>query len=247
MPKKEKVLVIDPTLDLVEVRSSRSPSSSSSASTSSRKEKLKHRKTDLLRKLQTFEEKIELAAACAPAVHRLRSQPLDENNTKSKAVRSKHKANMYILKPYLCVLGVALLVVSYFMVVQPNEALVHYLSFLSSSTEEASLWLKSFKVESNRSAMWQSPMYPLMIHLVQASGCVVFCLGALLALSVTFGSSKRFTEGSCLLIAMLMYEFLSGSTQVTTLKLGLYAAMALLVVALLVNRAVKMSPKSKQR
>ena len=98
---------------------------------------------------------------------------------------------MYVLKPYLTFFGLFLLVGSYFMVAKPQAALEWYLSQIASSSDSASVWLKSFRAESSRSPMWQSPMHPLMIHLIQVSGCVTFGLGALLAVSITFGSSKR--------------------------------------------------------
>ena len=67
---------------------------------------------------------------------------------------------------------------------------------------DASAWLRSFTVESGRSKMWQSPMYPLTLHLVQVTGCFVLGLGLILLMSVSFGSTKRFTEGCCVLGAM---------------------------------------------
>ena len=108
---------------------------------------------------------------------------------------------MYLLKPYLALVGAALMAASFFLVARPGDAVAFYLSALAASNEEAGSWHKSFVVESTRSAMWQTPMYPLCVHLTQVAGCVTLCLGAILTVSISFGSAKRFTEGLCLLSA----------------------------------------------
>ena len=66
--------------------------------------------------------------------------------------------------------------------------------------------------------MWQSPIYPLTIHLVKASGTVVFCLGLILFASVNFGSSRRFTEGACLLAGMVAYVAMLVAAEADILK-----------------------------
>merc|ERR1712048_330622 len=107
-------------------------------------------------------------------------------------------------------------------------------------------WLKPFTVEGGRSKMWQSPTYPLIIHLTQVGGCVVFCLGLILVVSITFGSAKRFTEGSCLLLAMAAYSFLLSSDVMKfegTLSVAVALNVLLLASALVVNRLVAAKKK----
>lgn len=77
---------------------------------------------------------------------------------------------MYLLKPYLTCVGMLLVVASYFMMFHPTEAVLKYLQVVSSTKEEAASWSKAFLVESTRSSMWQSPIFPMIIHLVQAGG-----------------------------------------------------------------------------
>merc|ERR1711934_1000849 len=165
---------------------------------------------------------------------RLESSLLGPNAPQSEPSPIEFARTMYLLKPYLAVFGALLLAASYFMVFKTDEAIIFYLGVLSATTEQAGPWLKSFNVEKGRSVMWQSPIYPLTIHLVKASGTVVFCLGLILFASVNFGSSRRFTEGACLLAGMVVYVAFAFN-------------LALLLASLVVNRMVSATPKPKKK
>mmetsp|Transcript_13359 Transcript_13359/g.37487 ORF Transcript_13359/g.37487 Transcript_13359/m.37487 type:complete len:140 (-) Transcript_13359:1928-2347(-) len=136
---------------------------------------------------------------------------------------------------------------SFYLMTRPDCAVKCYLNLLSATTEEAGSWLKSFNVEGGRSSMWQSPMYPLTIHLVQVGGCAFFCLGLILLASTTIGSAKRFTEGSCLLLALTAYCFLL-KDDVMKFQSKLSGVVAinvvLLTASLIVNRMVAAKKKS---
>ena len=66
--------------------------------------------------------------------------------------------------------------------------------------------------------------------------------------SISFGSSNRFTEGACLLLALIAYIPLTGDNMhgFTSLNIGLFVSIGVLMLGLVVNRLVKSSSQGEK-